>query len=70
VAYEDPASGGAAVVELIITRATAAGKSYRDICSALESAGHRPRRAQQWQPGVVRRIALRREEVESSKPLG
>jgi DNA invertase Pin-like site-specific DNA recombinase len=43
----------------LITRARAAGKSYRDICGALENAGYRPRRAQRWQPAVVRRIALR-----------
>jgi DNA invertase Pin-like site-specific DNA recombinase len=46
------------VVE-VITRARAAGRSYRQICSALEQAGHRPRRADHWQPAVVRRIALR-----------
>lgn len=34
------------------------GKSYRQICSELEAKGYRPRRASQWQPAVVRRIAL------------
>lgn len=36
----------------------AEGQSYRAVCSALESAGFRPRRAERWHPAVVRSIAL------------
>jgi DNA invertase Pin-like site-specific DNA recombinase len=35
------------------------GRSYRAICAALDAEGFRPRRAEQWQPAVVRRIAQR-----------
>jgi DNA invertase Pin-like site-specific DNA recombinase len=37
------------------------GKSYRAICEALEVEGHRPRRAEKWQPMVVRAICRRAE---------
>ena len=36
-----------------------AGSSYREICDALDAAGHRPRRAERWQPMVVRTICQR-----------
>lgn len=36
-----------------------ADKSYREICEALEDEGHRPRRAERWQPMVVRGICQR-----------
>lgn len=36
-----------------------AGKSYREICEALDTEGHRPRRAERWQPMVVRSICQR-----------
>jgi DNA invertase Pin-like site-specific DNA recombinase len=36
-----------------------AGRSYRDVCAELDARGLKPRRADQWQPAVVRRIALR-----------
>lgn len=35
------------------------GKSYREICEALNAEGHRPRRAERWQPMVVRAICRR-----------
>lgn len=35
------------------------GRTLRDICTALEAAGHKPRRATRWHPAVVREIALR-----------
>lgn len=35
------------------------GASYREICAALDEAGHRPRRGGRWQPMVVRRIVQR-----------
>jgi DNA invertase Pin-like site-specific DNA recombinase len=35
----------------------AAGASYRAICETLTAEGFRPRRAEQWSPMVVRRIA-------------
>jgi DNA invertase Pin-like site-specific DNA recombinase len=46
------------VVELVRTL-HGRGDSFRSICAALELAGLRPRRAERWQPAVVRRIALR-----------
>jgi DNA invertase Pin-like site-specific DNA recombinase len=36
------------------------GRSLREICVALDAAGHKPRRANKWHPTVVRSIALRR----------
>jgi DNA invertase Pin-like site-specific DNA recombinase len=36
------------------------GRSYREICVALDSAGFKPRRAARWHPMVVRSIAQRR----------
>lgn len=36
----------------------AEGQSYRAVCAALEDAGLQPRRAEHWQPAVVRSIAL------------
>lgn len=61
-----PAGDGALVVDeteaqLVeqICRDRTAGRSYRDICSALEDAGFRTRAGGPWQPAVVRRIALR-----------
>jgi hypothetical protein len=35
----------------------AEGKSYRAICETLHGEGLRPRRADKWDPTVVRRIA-------------
>lgn len=35
------------------------GRSYREICTALEATGRRARRGGRWLPAVVRRIALR-----------
>jgi DNA invertase Pin-like site-specific DNA recombinase len=35
------------------------GASYRAVCAALDAEGLRPRRAESWQPAVVRRIAER-----------
>jgi DNA invertase Pin-like site-specific DNA recombinase len=35
------------------------GKSYREICEALDTEGHQPRRAPRWQPMVVRGICHR-----------
>lgn len=37
----------------------AEGRSYRQVCEVLEAEGFHPRRAQHWQPSVVRRIAQR-----------
>ena len=42
-----------------VKRLRARGRSYREICTELEHAGLRPRRAAAWQPAVVRRIAER-----------
>jgi DNA invertase Pin-like site-specific DNA recombinase len=36
-----------------------AGRSYREIASALDTEGHKPRRATSWSAAVVRSIALR-----------
>lgn len=36
-----------------------AGDSYREICEALDAEGRRPRRAERWQPMVVRSICQR-----------
>jgi len=35
------------------------GKSYREVCAALEADGIRPRTAEHWSPATVRKIALR-----------
>jgi DNA invertase Pin-like site-specific DNA recombinase len=48
-----------AEIVALVTRLRRRGASYREICSALTAAGHRPRRGEVWQPAVVRRIALR-----------
>jgi len=42
----------------LVHRLRSEGRSYRAICKALEEAGIKPRRAEHWQPGVVRSIAL------------
>lgn len=47
-----------AIVETVL-RLRAEGRSYREVCTALEAEGYRPRRAEHWQPAVVRKIALR-----------
>lgn len=50
----------AGVVEMV-KRLRAEGRSYREVCAALDAEGYRPRRAERWQPAVVRKIALRSE---------
>jgi DNA invertase Pin-like site-specific DNA recombinase len=37
------------------------GRSYREICAALDAEGHRPRRAERWSPATVRNIVVRAE---------
>lgn len=56
----DEAAVVARVLEL-----RSAGRSYREICTALEVEGFTPRRASSWQPMVVRRIAMRAGAVAS-----
>ena len=36
-----------------------AGRSYREIAKALDTEGHKPRRAASWSPAAVRNVALR-----------
>jgi DNA invertase Pin-like site-specific DNA recombinase len=36
-----------------------AGRSYREITTALDAEGHKPRRANSWSAAVVRNVALR-----------
>jgi hypothetical protein len=47
------------VVVQRITHLRREGASYRNICSLLDAEGHRPRRAANWSPMSVRRIAER-----------
>ncbi len=61
-----PAGDGTLVADEMETRLVeqvcrhrANGRSYREICSALEDAGFSTRAGGPWQPAVVRRIALR-----------
>jgi DNA invertase Pin-like site-specific DNA recombinase len=48
----------APIIEMV-GRLRAEGRSYREIATALEEAGLRPRRASSWQPMVVRSIAMK-----------
>jgi DNA invertase Pin-like site-specific DNA recombinase len=48
----------ARVVE-VVKSLRSQGRSYREICNALESRGFKPRRATRWHPMVVRSIAQR-----------
>jgi DNA invertase Pin-like site-specific DNA recombinase len=45
---------GARIVEL-----RRAGRSYREIATALDAEGHKPRRAVSWSAAAVRNITLR-----------
>ncbi|MGO9294930.1 MAG: recombinase family protein [Streptosporangiaceae bacterium] len=55
-AAPDPAEQQAVA---LITGLHAAGRSYRQIIAALETAGLAPRRAAAWSPATVRKIVLR-----------
>jgi DNA invertase Pin-like site-specific DNA recombinase len=55
-AGSNPAEAAAHARTLELRRS---GKSYREICEALNAEGHRPRRAERWQPMVVRAICRR-----------
>jgi len=52
----NPAEAAAHALILDLRRT---GKSYREICSALDAEGYRPRRAELWHPMVVRSICHR-----------
>ncbi|WP_327308016.1 recombinase family protein [Streptomyces sp. NBC_01298] len=52
----NPAEEAARALMLGLRRA---GNSYRQICEALHAEGHRPRRAEQWHPMVVRAVCQR-----------
>lgn len=56
-----------AAVQLVRTLRSQ-GETYRSICTALEQAGHRPRRASRWHPAVVREIARRSAYAEPRQP--
>lgn len=55
-AGSNPAEAAAHARILDLRRAS---KSYREICEALDSEGFHPRRAERWQPMVVRAICHR-----------
>jgi DNA invertase Pin-like site-specific DNA recombinase len=64
--YGQRAAGGALVdnpdeTALVarVAELRTAGQSYRQVCATLDAEGYKPRRAEQWQPAVVRRIVLR-----------
>jgi DNA invertase Pin-like site-specific DNA recombinase len=66
--YGHRAAGGSltthdreAMALALIARLSSQGRSLRSICSALDDAGFKPRRAAHWQPSVVRGILLRTE---------
>jgi DNA invertase Pin-like site-specific DNA recombinase len=42
-----------------VSELRAEGRSYQEVCDVLEAEGFRPRKAQHWQPMVVRSIATR-----------
>ena len=44
-----------------INELRAQGCSYREIATALEREGFKPRRAEHWQPAMVRRVLGRSE---------
>ncbi len=46
-----------AVVRIVELRR--AGRSYREIATALDAEGHKPRRAASWSAAAVRNVALR-----------
>ncbi len=63
-----PDANETAVVEKV--RALRAdGNSYRAICEALHDAGLRPRRAGEWSPTVVRRIATGLRAPRKTRPI-